>query len=236
MEYLDTGVLDGLDAERFQEQPPYPWINPEGVLRQEALCALRENLPGIETFQTRIGETRRYGQKPHDRYALEYRSELALPQPWREFIAELQSDRYMGFLTRMLGCPTALSFHWHYTPRGCSVSPHCDAVHKLGSHIFYMNSDEQWRPEWGGQTVVLDDAGRFSRRSAPDFDDFESRQEARADANRSFLFARRGNSWHGVREIQCPEGEMRKVFIVVLNRVGLLGRISRGRWQRRRGY
>jgi hypothetical protein len=33
--------------------------------------------------------------------------------------------------------------------------------------------------------------------------------------NRSPLFARKEHSWHGVREIRCPEGHMRKVFIVV---------------------
>jgi hypothetical protein len=33
--------------------------------------------------------------------------------------------------------------------------------------------------------------------------------------NHSLIFGRRGNSWHGVREIRCPEGAFRKVFIVV---------------------
>ncbi len=35
--------------------------------------------------------------------------------------------------------------------------------------------------------------------------------------NRSLLFARKDNSWHGVREIRCPEGHMRKVLVVVIN-------------------
>ena len=33
--------------------------------------------------------------------------------------------------------------------------------------------------------------------------------------NRSLIFSRRCNSWHGVRAIECPEGALRKVFIVV---------------------
>ena len=33
--------------------------------------------------------------------------------------------------------------------------------------------------------------------------------------NRSLIFGRKGNSWHGVRDIRCPEGVFRKVFIVV---------------------
>jgi hypothetical protein len=33
--------------------------------------------------------------------------------------------------------------------------------------------------------------------------------------NRSFLFGRQGNSWHGVKRRKCPEGAHRKVLIVV---------------------
>jgi hypothetical protein len=45
--------------------------------------------------------------------------------------------------------------------------------------------------------------------------------------NRSLLFARQGNSWHGVREIRCPEDRMRKVFIVVIDRYVPVSRIQR---------
>jgi hypothetical protein len=57
------------------------------------------------------------------------------------------------------------------------VSPHCDSPKKLGSHIFYLNTKEDWDPSWGGETLILDDGGRlptlragfdrFRRRSAP---------------------------------------------------------------------
>ena len=236
MAYLDYAVLDALDERAFQARKPYPWTNPEGALSEAGRKALRDTLPPLAMFEKRMGEERRHGQQPHDRYALEYRPGLELSPAWTDFMAELHSERYRAFLQRMLGAPTELSFHWHYTPGGCSVSPHCDAVHKLGSHIFYMNSDEDWDPAWGGETLVLDDGGRYPRRSAPGFDDFDSATAAKATANHSFLFARRGDSWHGVRELRCPEGRMRQVFIVVLNRVSWLGRLSRGRWQRRRGY
>ena len=110
-----------------------------------------------------------------------------------------------------------LNFHWHYAPASASVSPHCDSPRKLGSHIFYMNDPRDWDPAWGGETVVLDDEGKFATRSAPKWEDFKSATPAVAIGNRSFLFARRGNSWHGVRAIPCPEGKLRKVFIVVVN-------------------
>lgn len=41
---------------------------------------------------------------------------------------------------------------------------------------------------------------------------------ANAIGNWSLLFCRRGNSWHGVREIRCPGDELCKVFIVVISR------------------
>ena len=117
------------------------------------------------------------------------------------------------FGTRLL----QLNFHWHYTPNGCSVSPHCDAKRKLGSHIFYFNTTADWDPSWGGETLILDDRGRFPRNSAPRFEDFDVVIPGEALGNRSLLFARGDKSWHGVREIHCPAGAYRKVFIVVVN-------------------
>jgi len=34
---------------------------------------------------------------------------------------------------------------------GCAVSPHCDAVRKLATHIFYFNTEADWDPGWGGR-------------------------------------------------------------------------------------
>ena len=62
---------------------------------------------------------------------------------------------------------------------------------------------------------MLDDAGKFSAESAPAFEDFVEEIPAATTDNRSLLFGRRGNSWHGVRRINCPEDRYRKVFIVV---------------------
>jgi hypothetical protein len=118
-----------------------------------------------------------------------------------------------------------LRFHWHWATTGNSVSPHCDRKRKLGSHIFYLNTEDDWDPAWGGETIVLDDGGRFTRNSAPEFEDFDHAIHANALGNRSFIFTRLGNSWHGVEEIRCPEGAYRKVFIAVINRPRLARRV-----------
>ena len=83
------------------------------------------------------------------------------------FVAELKGPGYRRFLRRLLGAGTFdLTFHWHYTPNGCDLSAHCDAEWKLGSHIFHLNTTDDWDQGWGGQTsarrkaVIVVGAGR----------------------------------------------------------------------------
>ena len=218
MSYLDYEKLETIDPAQFQQAKPYPWLNPAGILTETGYQRLLANLPDISLFEPMFGIKRSHGQQPHDRYVLEYRDKLALQPCWREFVAELRGERYGQFLRRLFGRGgIQLNFHWHYAPPGCSVSPHCDAKRKLGSHIFYFNTAEDWDPAWGGETLILDDGGRFNQRSAPDFEAFERIIASENLGNHSLLFQRQGNSWHGVREIRCPQGQYRKIFIVVIN-------------------
>jgi hypothetical protein len=82
-----------------------------------------------------------------------------------------------------------------------------------------MNTHEDWDPAWGGETVILDDHGRFEAESNPDFEDFDTAVPAETMDNRSLIFGRKNNSWHGVRPITCPADKLRKVFIVVFEDV-----------------
>lgn len=228
MRYLDQSALNGLDPQAFRNRRPYPWCNLAGALREEAFERLRETLPPLAMFQEVFGKVRRHGQQSHDRYLLEYEPGLALPPNWQSFIDELQGPVYQAWLAHAMGSDAFdLRFHWHYTPAGASVSPHCDTKRKLGSHIFYFNTEQDWDPSWGGETVILDDGGRFNPRSAPAFEDFVSVEPSETLGNRSLLFVRNGNSWHGVRAIQCPPGALRKVFIVVIERASLATRLRK---------
>jgi Rps23 Pro-64 3,4-dihydroxylase Tpa1-like proline 4-hydroxylase len=129
-----------------------------------------------------------------------------------------------------------LVLHWHYTPNGCSVSPHCDARRKLGSHIFYFNTAKDWQPDWGGETLILEDNGRFVADSAPKFEDFDRIMPAKAIGNSSLLFMRREQSWHGVKEIRCPPDALRKVFIVVIEDWDLKARVRSLFRAKKKGY
>ncbi len=215
MSYLNHDFMNRFDPRTFREADPYPWMNPEGMLTDAGYRELVENMPDMSLFTPSFGVQRKYGQQSHERYILEYVDGLDLPTCWQAFVDELRGDVYRQFITDLLGRGQfRFRFHWHYTPRACSVSPHCDARGKLGSQIFYLNDDD-WDTAWGGETVILDDKGRFSAQSSPAWEDFDTAVPAETAGNRSLIFGRRGNSWHGVRELTCPEGAYRQVFIVV---------------------
>ncbi|MDH5428081.1 MAG: 2OG-Fe(II) oxygenase [Nitrospirota bacterium] len=237
MTYLNFPRLTAIDPKPFQQARPYPWMNPEGLLTQEGHEQLLATLPDVSQFERRFGVKRAHGQHSHDRFTLEYQDGLPLAPPWKAFIAELQSRDYLTWLKRLFNVNSLeLTLHWHYTPNGCSVSPHCDAKHKLGSHIFYFNTEKDWQESWGGETVILDDEGQFDRQSAPTFEDFKQASTSKAIGNYSLLFARKGNSWHGVKEIRCPGNQMRKVFIVVINRFSWRDRLQRMLGKSSKGY
>jgi hypothetical protein len=218
MRYLDFDRFKAFDAAQFRATHPYPWINPRGLLTDAGYQRLLDNMPDISLFEKKFGYGRVAGQKPHDRYSLEYTTDTPVPEPWREFIAELCSDDYRHTLAKLFGARKInLRLHWHYTPNGCSVSPHTDSVREHGSQLFYFNKEGEWAPAWGGDTLVLDDGGRLDFASAPSLKDFDHEIAARSIGNYSLIFERTRNSWHAVREIRCPEGRMRRVFIVVAN-------------------
>jgi len=226
MRYLDPARLEAIDEDAFRAADPFPWTNPAGLLTDEGFAELRASLPDPDLFERRFGESRKHGQASHDRLNLEYHEELPVARAWHDFVGELRSEAYRGLLARLLGTGRfTLRFHWHYTPRGAAVSPHCDARRKLASHIFYLNTEDDWDPAWGGETLILDDRGRHPPGSAPDFDDFERVLPSRALGNHSLLFASRGQSWHGVRAIDCPEGALRRIFIVVVDDAALSYRL-----------
>ncbi len=218
MNYIDIETLRGLSREDFLSIKPYPHYNAHGVLTGSGFDDLLHNMPPLETFADIFGKERRAGQAPHDRYSLEYTPDTPVPAPWKEFIGELCSDAYRGEIERLLGAKKAeFRFHWHYTPTGCDVSPHCDARREHGSHLFYFNSEEDWAPEWGGSTLVLDDGGRLSYDSAPALEEFDDVIEAKSIGNYSNLILRTDHGWHAVRPINCPQDRLRRVFIVVVN-------------------
>jgi len=214
--YLNSDVLEAIDPGEFRARRPFPWANPQYFIRPDRYPALLAQLPPLKQFRAFFGKQRKHGQASHDRYVLDYERGMDVAETWRDFVEELCDGEYRAFVCRLLDVrEVRFRFHWHFTPSGGEVSPHCDSRGKIGSQIFYLNTEQDWQWDWGGETVVLDDGGRIGPDSAPSFDDFDAEYPAQTRDNRSLIFGRRGNSWHGVRRIRCPENYYRKVFIVV---------------------
>jgi hypothetical protein len=217
--YLDSAVLDAIDPAAFRAQLPYPWINPQHVIAEDRFHELLDSLPDISQFRAFIRHERKHGQASHDRYILDYEKGMELSPAWSKFVKELRSRRYRRFICALLGVSNVrFRFHWHFSSDDCEVSPHCDSRNKIGSHIFYLNTVDDWDWDWGGETVILDDGGRHEPDNAPAFEEFDAEYPANTKDNRSLIFGRQGNSWHGVRRINCPENHYRKVFIVTFEK------------------
>ncbi len=212
---LNYSILNHFDVGQFQNKEPFPYTQFSDLLIKEKYEQLRNELPSAQLFKEQKGNYRRYGQASHDRLSLDFSSNLTVSDTWRTLIEELETGQYRKFIYDLLGTNKFhFKYHWHYTPSAASVSPHCDAEWKLGSHIFYFNSDQDWNPKWGGQTVILDDEGKKSFKTAPKFNEFKRQIEIPCMGSESLLFKRTDHSWHGVRKIQCPPDKLRKVFIV----------------------
>ena len=238
MAILNTKRLAEMSAQsaEFLQRQPYPYAGLQGVIEDEAFDRLCAELPPPSLFQQEFGKKRAHGQKSHDRYALQYNSRLhaQLSPTWREFIGELHGAPYQEFWRRTFGLKPnerfVLSMHWHHAPSGASVSPHTDARRKIGSHIFYFNTPQDWDAAWGGQTVVLDDGGKYPAHTVPPDGALTPVAQSEILGNRSFIFKRTEHSWHAVNPIACPPDRLRKVFIVVANYVN-----AQVLWRRLRG-
>jgi 2OG-Fe(II) oxygenase superfamily len=216
---LNPTVLEQADPTVFRTTRPFPWWNPEGLVAGAVFDGLVRTAPPLESFNPSFGVDRAYGQQSHDRFQLMYRPGVSLSPEWLAFLRVLNGRQYRALLARMLGTTRfTLEFQWHYTPRGCSVSPHCDAQNRLASHLFYLTTAENWKDEWGGETLLLDDKGKFDPNSAPSISDFPGFFSAKCMPNRSLLFMRTEHSWHAVRDLRQPEGVLRKLFMVIISR------------------
>lgn len=218
MEYLNRACLEQISGKDFRSRQPYPWTNIQNTLTAEGCEVLRQTLPDSAAFERQVGKKRGYGQAPHDRFLLHYRPGVSVAQPWLEFLDELRGGTYQSFLRRTLGPHKfILTFEWYYAWEGCAVSPHCDAVRKIATHIFYFNTQADWDSSWGGQILILDDGKRLKAHSAPGFDDLKAAASIEPVGNGSLFFQRTPHSWHGVRPLQCPPGNLRRLFIVTVN-------------------
>lgn len=224
MKYLNIKALENVSEKEFVNASPYPWVNLDKSLIAKGFDDLLSSLPDVSMFEKSFNVERAYGQKSHDRYELMYADSLALSPSWKQFIEELSGASYRKGIGRLFNVKDfSLRFQWQYSFSGCSVSPHCDSRTKIGSHIFYFNTPDNWKEEWGGQTLVLDDEGKLDCDSAPELTAFKNKTAVKSIGNYSLLFARTDHSWHSVDVLNSPPGALRKIFTVVIEKKTTIG-------------
>jgi len=227
--FIDYELLRAFDADGFKSRAPFPWHNFGGFLTAEGFRALHGEFPPLELFEYHSNIRRAHGQRPHNRYYLAYESSIyhkqadsgvirrdQLPAAWQRFMDELESsEEYQNFIRRALGVSTFITrYAWHVGSQGSEVSPHVDAAEKIGTHILYFNTSDEWNPEWGGATLVL--GGKQTAAMNPDFAAFATRDEARIVDNHSFLFKNTPDAWHGVSALTCPPDSYRRLFNIIV--------------------
>jgi hypothetical protein len=220
----------------FTQRQPFPWYNFRSFLKENAFQQLYREFPALDFFETHEGLYRKYGQRSHDRYYLAYEETIyqyikrehaddlppkgvihhhQLPKPWQDFMSALEGDpQYRQFICDLLGTDSFKArYAWHVATAGRSVSPHLDTSEKIGTHIFYFNTRDDWKREWGGSTLVLSD--KNYKGMNPEISDFGKVEAVEVLNNRSFLFKNQPEAWHAVDTINCPPNSYRRIFNVI---------------------
>lgn len=233
---IDPDCLADLTADKFNAVTPFPWVHFDGFIAPETFAELHRNFPSLDLFAWHQEMPRRDGQRPHNRYYLAYEASIYtkfghknkgvvrhddLPEVWQRFIEVLnESAAYRDFIARLLGVSDFdIRYAWHIGVTHSEVSPHTDSRKKLGTHIFYFNTDDDWDITWGGEILVLE--GKLTTAANPDFDAFSKAHAVPLLNNQSFFFKNTSNGWHGVKALTCPEGRYRRLFNVIVEHPGV---------------
>jgi hypothetical protein len=230
--YIDKEKIEKFSFENFHKRWPYAWFDFEQFLLPESFQILYRDFPALEFFEYHQGIKRYGGQRPHDRYYLAYESSIYhdkdkeqgagivrredLKESWQGFMDELESPFYKDFIRKALDADFQIRYAWHMGKSKNEVSPHADDFSKVGTHIFYFNTKEDWNQEWGGSLLVL--GGKMVPGLNPDFDDFTVSIPVKNMDNHSFLFKNGSEAWHGVKALSSPEGKFRKLFNVIFEK------------------
>ena len=227
--YLNHETLKTFNSEKFKSNQPFPWSNLQGFLTEEGFRSLYENFPSLDLFEQHSGIVRDNGQRPHNRYYLAYENSIYhegddregvvkfsdLPTVWQAFLTELiEGKPYSNFIKSVYDVSTyRVRFAWHVGFNGCEVSPHVDSPDKIGTHILYFNTSDDWLEDWGGEALVLN--GKQTAVLNPDYTDFTQAEVVQITDNHSFLFKNEPEAWHGVKPLTCPDGSYRRLFNII---------------------
>lgn len=227
--FINSGVLASFSPETFRSTQPFPWSNLHQFLTPQGFETLYQHFPDLDLFEHHVDIPRSHGQRSHNRYYLAYEQSIYtskersqgiarhedLPKPWQQLIDELESETYRQFIAKAFGVSQfKVRYAWHVGHGQSEVSPHIDSSDKIGTHILYFNTHQDWQPEWGGSILVLSD--KQTEKMNPDYSDFKTVTAANVLDNRSFLFKNSPIAWHGVAPLNCPDGYYRRLFNIII--------------------
>ena len=228
--FINYQLLKSFNKNSFIQNEPFPWYGFQDCLTSEGFQQLCQDFPSLKLFEKHEGLERLYGQRPHNRYYLAYETSIydqldrqdkgvvryqELPESWQMFMDELETSQdYRDFIKSLFEVSDfQVRYAWHIGVTNSEVSPHRDSQQKIGTHILYFNTSDDWDSAWGGSTLVL--GGKSTKTMNPNFSDFTTVMSTQLTNNHSFLFKNTPNAWHGVKPLNCPEGKYRRLFNVI---------------------
>ncbi len=227
--FIHYDSIHSFDVSVFESKIPYPWHDFDQFLTRAGFKQLYRSFPDVSLFEKQVGFYRG-NQKPHDRYLLSYEDSVyhesgyegkgviqhdQLPSAWQRLIEELERPNgYKSFVRSILKTNFKFRYEWHLGFSGSQISPHVDIDWKLGSHLFYFNTQKDWSPRWGGRTLILGNHPTRRRKRSLDFSDFKLKIPVDNQEHHSLFMKNTPSAWHGVKPLRGPEGKFRRVFIV----------------------
>ena len=187
----------------------------ENFINQKDYEELLNTFPSDDIFLDELPETRKHGQRPHQRrffcigetqgskYFKRYLKKISdLPFVWQTLLSIFHGKEYKEWICKTLNVNDfKIRFDFHRTKSGLDVSPHIDSKGKIGSHLFYFMPKE-WQDDWGGKTIFYKNL--HTHKLNPEPEEFKFNKVTDIRGNRSCLFKNSSEGWHGVTEVNAP--------------------------------
>lgn len=189
------------DCDIDKGHDPFPWMTLDHAFTPELLYAANAEWPKSDWPWWHV-----YGDQNARKLASKDPSRL--PESCRLLLNKMASLSVSGMLDAPERLFPDLTLHgagMHCIERNGFLKPHLDSDHHPStkwtrelSAVLFLS--EKWEPQWGGQLQLWDAGAKQVRRSIePCF-------------NRLVIFRCRGEAWHSVAPVRCPEGDSRKTL------------------------
>ena len=203
-------------AREFREAEPFPHLVMEDFLPADVAGRLVEEFPAVDAIDWSYWGPGRTTGVPHRRFdKLGQSSDDCFGPFTRHFMAQLNSDGFLHFLSELTGVerlvvdPSYNQCGLHSTGRGGRLMLHTDAnrhphsgdrLHQILNLILFLNPD--WEEEYGGHLELWSRDRTCGKRILP-------------RANTAVLFETGTRSLHGhPAPLTCPEGRRRNSLAV----------------------